>query len=165
MSELAKIVQELAGTRNQDEVRIYQATVNSVDMDKRLCEVTTVTGNATLTFNAQLTAGVADGMIYEPEIDSFVYVAFSKYAIPFVILYSDLASLILKGGEFGGLVKVIELTEKLNNLENKVNEIIAIFDAHVHSALNAPTTTLITETLTPTQREDIENATIKHGES
>jgi hypothetical protein len=73
------------------------------------------------------------------------------------------------GGEFGGLVKVVELTQKLNNLENKVNEIITTFGTHTHTVimLGAPTATTATPivgNLTVSQRADIENTKNKHGE-
>jgi hypothetical protein len=169
MADIAKAIRELAGTRNQDEVKLYQCNVNSVDASKRTCNVTTITGNATLTFDAQITAGVSDGFFVVPEIDSMVFVLSSKYSLPFVVSYSDITDYIIMGGEFGGLVKVLELTQKLNNLENKVNEIISTFGTHTHNVINvgqqtAPTLTPINGSLTVTQRAELENTRIKHGE-
>lgn len=70
-------------------------------------------------------------------------------------------------GDLGGLVKVIELTEKLNALENKVNQIISAFNSHTHiltlstgTGSAAPTASPVSGTLTPTQRADIENEKI-----
>lgn len=67
-------------------------------------------------------------------------------------------------GDLGGLVKVIDLTTKLNNLEEKVNAIITAFNSHTHiltlstgTGSAAPTSTQVSGTLTPTQRADIEN--------
>jgi len=165
---LLTLLQEAAGVRNQDEVRLLICDVNSVDLDNRLCNVTTVTGTASVKFNAQLSAGVSDGFIAEPEIDSQVFVLFSKYTKPFVLMYSDLISLSIKGGEFGGLVKVIELTTKINNLENKVNDIILAYNTlslPVSGSTAGPPVSQITPALTLTVRADIENTTIKHGES
>lgn len=155
MSDLAQTIQELAGTRNQDEVKLYQATVNSVDTAKRTCNVTTITGNATLTFDAQLMAGVADGILIIPEVESYVFVLKSKYTIPFIIAYSDIIEFSLMGGEFGGLVKVIELTKRINDLEKRLNEITT------WSGTVSPP--LISVPLTLTVREDLENLSIKHG--
>lgn len=56
------------------------------------------------------------------------------------------------GGENKGLVKVEQLTTKLNNTENKVNEII--------TALLAMGVVLIQ--LTPTTESEIENTNVKH---
>lgn len=76
----------------------------------------------------------------------------------------------LNDGAMGGLVKVIELTQKLNNLENLVNGLIAKYNAHTHiltlstgTGTAAPTVTQETGTLTPTQRADIENDKIIQG--
>lgn len=169
MSDITKTIQELAGTRNQDEVKLYQCNVNSIDLSKRTANVTTITGTANLTFDALLTAGISDGFVITPEIGSMVYVLTSKYTLPFIVTFSDITQFDIMGGEFGGLVKVVELTQKLNNLENKVNEIITTFGTHTHTVimLGAPTATTATPivgNLTVSQRADIENIKIKHGE-
>jgi hypothetical protein len=52
----------------------------------------------------------------------------------FVALYSQVDSIQFGDGSFDGLVKVIELTSKLNDLENKVNSMISVFNAHIHTA-------------------------------
>ena len=157
MSEIKQAIEELAGTRNQDEVKLYQAIVNSVDVAKRSCNVTTVTGNATLTFDAQLMAGVADGILIVPEVESFVYVLRSKYTIPFIIAYSDIVQYVLMGGEFGGLVKVVELTQKLNALEEKINQILT-WSGTVSPPFTSPALSL-------TLQAEIENTSVKHGEN
>lgn len=169
MSDITKTIQELAGTRNQDEVKLYQCNVNSIDLSKRTANVTTITGTANLTFDALLTAGISDGFVIKPEIGSMVYVLTSKYTLPFIVTFSDITQFDIMGGEFGGLVKVVELTQKLNNLENKVNEIITTFGTHTHTVimLGAPTATTATPivgNLTVSQRAEIENTKIKHGE-
>lgn len=71
-------------------------------------------------------------------------------------------------GSLGGLVKVINLTQKLNNLENKVNSLLSAYNAHTHiltlstgTGTAAPTTSSVPGTLTPTQRGDIENEKVK----
>lgn len=168
MADLTRTIQELAGTRNQDEVKLYQCNVNTVDLSTRTANVTTITGTANLTFDALLTAGISDGFVITPEIGSMVYVLMSKYTLPFIITYSDITQFDVMGGEFGGLVKVVELTQKLNNLENKVNEIISIFGTHTHGVVTvgaptSPTTTPIAGSLTVTQRANIENININHG--
>ena len=72
-------------------------------------------------------------------------------------------------GSLGGLVKIIDLTTKLNNLENKVNALLSAFNTHTHiltltsgTGTAAPTTSPVTGTLTPTVRGDIEDTKITH---
>jgi hypothetical protein len=75
----------------------------------------------------------------------------------------------LNDGSMGGLVKVIQLTQKLNNLENKVNQLITAYNSHVHTGVttgpgsSAITPSTVSGTLTPTNRGDIENEKIVHG--
>ena len=75
----------------------------------------------------------------------------------------------LNDGSMGGLVKVIELTQKLNNLENKVNQLITSFNSHVHAGVttgagsSATTPTPVSGTLVVTNRGDIENNKILQG--
>ena len=149
-------IQKMSGGQNEDKVRLLQCSVDSVDSDNRICGVTTITGSATLSFEAQLMAGAADGFLIEPKVGSMVYVLLSKYTLPFVVQYSDVTAYAINGDEFGGLVKVVELTQKLNALEAKVNSIITWGGTVTPPLATAP--------LTPTQQTEIENKTIKHGE-
>jgi hypothetical protein len=170
MADIVRTIQELAGTRNIDEVKLLQCNVNSVDLSNRTANVTTITGTTNLTFDALITAGISDGIVITPEVNSMVFVLMSKYTLPFIVTFSDITQFDIMGGEFGGLVKVVELTEKLNNLENKVNEIINTFETHTHNvtavgAPTSPTSTPVAGTLTPSTRDEIENINVKHGEN
>jgi hypothetical protein len=70
-------------------------------------------------------------------------------------------------GDNAGLVKVAELTQKLNNLEQKVNELLTTLSAITITL--APTGTVpfapffssVTQ-LTQTQKTDLENEKVKH---
>jgi hypothetical protein len=92
----------------------------------------------------------------------------------------DVQKIIFNGGVNEGLVKVIELTEKLNNLEQKLNDFLDHYKNHIHldplsgqtgnmpQALAAvppgapdPTTPQPSK-LTETQQSDIENSNIYH---
>lgn len=168
--KLIEAIQTVAGTRNKDEVRLLQCNVKSVDLDNRTCEVITTTGNASVKFTAKLQAGVGDGLLIEPVVDRTVYVLFSKYTLPFVVQYSDIASYMLNGDEFGGIVKVIELTSKLNAIENDINVLKTVFSSWVTvpndggAALKAITSTWFGQQLSVTTQSEIENKTVQHGD-
>ena len=166
MSEIVQAIRQIAGTHNDDKVRLLICEVNSVDILSRKCNVSSISGHASITFDAQLTAGIADGIIPTPEINSIVYVLSSKYTLPFVVLYSDIDNYVLNGGEFGGLVKVIELTDKLNKLEQKINEIIlnmSTLTLPVSGATAGPPITPPISNLVETLRTELENTTVNHG--
>lgn len=83
-----------------------------------------------------------------------------------ILMYSALDSITFMDGSLGGLVQVVALTTKLNNLENLVNDLISKYNVHTHPVSGASTgVPVIPEptTLTPTVRANIENSKITHG--
>lgn len=71
------------------------------------------------------------------------------------------------GGGNNGLVNISDLTQKLNNFENKVNELITVLSGI--SVTLAPSGTFpfapffsTVQTLTPTQQSDIEDTKVTH---
>lgn len=203
--QIIEAIQKITGTQLKDNVQLLAATVESVNISKRTCTVTTISSQGSITIEGvQLMASVDDGMLLIPAVDTTVFVAYSTFNQPFICLFSGLEKVYLVAGENnasieitdngllleiadttvnitdgkiqfndgadGGLVKVIELTQKLNNLENLVNDLITKYNSHTHiltlstgTGTAAPTTTQETQTLTPTQRADIENDTITQG--
>jgi hypothetical protein len=166
---IAESVRYLAGTHQKDEVTVIDATVNSVDMASRTCEVTAVSGSAgNIITGVRLMPSVDDGVLIIPTDGSTVTVAFSVFIDPVIIGYSGFDNMALNGGEFGGLAKVVILTQKLNNLEKLLNDLIVKYNAHVHPVVSVgsptgPVSVLETGTLTPTEQAEIENTTITHG--
>lgn len=73
------------------------------------------------------------------------------------------------GGTNEGLVKVVELTARINAIETKVNDVISKFNGHVHSGVttgpgsSAVTPQQITSgNLSQTDKNQIQNPKIKH---
>ena len=169
-------IQALAGTNLADEIHMAVATVKAVNLDEYTCTVELTSGNAAVyRSNVRLMAAVDDGMLLVPAIDSPVIIAWSTRNQPYVALFSQLQDVYLsadgvvtlQGSDFGGLVKVGELVQKLNNLENKVNNIISSYNAHVHTdpqgGTVGPASNQVSGTLTPTVNADIENTKVVHG--
>lgn len=180
---IIEAVQRLAGTQLADKVAIAACTVTSVDVPSRTCDCMEITGQAGVEIpNVQLQAEVSDGVLLIPTIGSTVLVTYSKYNDPFVSMFSDIDRIFLVGdnaavditgntvtlndGSFGGLVKVMDLVAKLNNLENLVNDLVTKYNLHVHPVSGA--STLVpnvpeTGTLTPTIQDELENKKVTHG--
>ena len=168
-SKIQESVRILAGNNNNERVFAVDCEVISVDEEARTCQVRAIGGKARNTFTARLMSSVDDGIYFEPETDSTVCVVFGDFTAPFVCQYSGIEKIVFRGGDLGGLVKVIDLTEKLNNLEDLVNDLIEKYNAHTHAGVQAGgsstavTTSIETGTLVKTEREDIENKKIKQG--
>lgn len=166
---IREAVEHLAGTHRDDKVFVIDATVDSVDITTRTCVCTAIGGKAGSELpNVRLMASIDDGLLIIPTIDSTVTLLFSNFTDPCIISYSEIDTIIFRGGDLGGLVKVIELTTKLNNLENLVNDLISKFNSHTHqvTSTGAPTGPNLlpeTEKLTPTMRLDIENINVTQG--
>ena len=163
-------IQKMTGTYNIDTVYLVTGKVTSVDENAGTCSVTAISGNASTEIDGvEFQTVISDGVLIIPKVDSEVKVIFSKYTTPFIVQYGDVDKIYLAAelvqfneGNLGGMVKVIELTQKLNDIENKVNSVISTFNSHTHTSGGSgspttPPTSPISGTLTPTQQSDIEN--------
>jgi hypothetical protein len=172
---LRDAVRQLAGTSLDDEVYCTMAQVVSVDLDAATCVCQMIGGIATSEVTVRLMADNDDGLLISPAIDSTVVITWTKRMPAFVSMFSEVQDVFINAsgviemnqGTFGGLVKVRDLVTKLNNLENKVNAMIASYNAHIHpdpvSGVTGAPTVPITGTLTPTVESDIENTNVTHG--
>lgn len=178
MSDIRQIneaVQRLSGTFMQDAVSLFIASVDSVDEDTKTCTVTPINTNTTTPYpEVMLSAENNDGILIVPAIDSTVIVAVSKRGVAYVCMYSDIDKITIitsaetkfiseatqfNDGSFGGLVKIQELVDKINRLENA-------FNTHVHSGVTAGSASTLQPStpITPiTMVLDLENKTITHG--
>lgn len=144
--------------------------VLEVDIAAKTCYCAPVNGGADIPFANLLSTGDKKGFLIIPKVDSFVMVTMTSEDDGFVSMFGAIESIYLNSDNYGGLIKIEELVTKLNNLENKVNSIISTYNTHTHPYVNVstPATTSasasqVTGTLTPTQKADLENTTVKHG--
>lgn len=181
---LIEALRQVNGTTLTDKVQMILCTVESVNEQENTCDVIQISGDAEVSIpNVRLQADVSDGILYLPAIDSTVIVVISDYVTPFVAQYSEIDQILydvgdstievregkitLNSGLFGGLIKIVQMVQRMNIIENKVNEIIAAYNLHTHPVTGGATglpVSLITGTLTPTVRTDIENDKIVHGD-
>lgn len=123
--------------------------------------------------------GNADNILIKPKVGSMVLMADlsgGELRSLVVISFSALESMTVKfegevvinGGENEGLVKVVELTEKLNAIENDINNLKSIFSSWEPvvydggASLKAAAESWAVQSLQTTSKEDIENDKIKH---
>jgi hypothetical protein len=170
-SDLQQALINLNTVHNNDVLYFFNATVNSVDLDNRVCDCTSIEGRGANDYpNCRLMTEVDDGILIIPTIGSSVTILLSHNTDPLIIGYSEVDQIIFRGGDLGGMVLVKSLLTKLNNLENAYNDLAAKFNSHTHpitvtsgTGSSLATTTQETKTLTPTQQVDIENQNITQG--
>ena len=180
-------IQHISGVKQADTVTYVPCTVQSVSEANRTCVCMPQGGSMQAQISdVLLMACVDDGILYLPNVGSTVLVMLSKFTQPSVVMFSSLDKILytvgdsqlqvidgtiqLNDGSLGGLPKIATLTQKLNNIENLLNELIAKYNAHTHilslstgTGTAAPTVTTQANPLTPTQQSDIENTAITHG--
>lgn len=159
-------IRRMAGTFTAQNVTVTTGSVVSVDKDARSCVVLI---NDDVELTAILMAQIGDGFLCIPAIDSTVMVMYATYTDAYVIMCSDLDLISLKGEELGGLVKVIELTDRLNTIEKDINALKSAFGSWVvvpgdgGLALKTASASWTGSNLTETDRLDIENVNVTHG--
>ena len=164
-------VQILAGTFNKDIVSIVACTVDSVNQDTRTCDCTAITGDAVTDIaDVQLMSEVGDGMLLLPSVNSTILVALTTRNTAFVLMYSDIDTIVMRGGQLGGLIKIDDLVKAVSAIQKDLNSIKKVFSTtwtpvpnDGGAALKAASATWAAQTITVTKREDLENTNILHG--
>ena len=145
--------------------------VYDIDLNTMLCnceplEDSSAEDKSAVLIGIKINADNKTGFVLVPKDESIVVVTLTSNVDGFISMVSDVDEIYLNGNNHDGLVKVGDLVTKLNNLENKVNEIIGLYNTHVHvetSGSTLPTTSIVSGVLIPTIQANLENTTVKHG--
>ena len=180
-TEVASALTEFVEAKSKGNDSLVCTVIEDVDLVNNTCYCEPINGDAAI-LNVKLTTnitGAGVGFLLIPKKDSLVVVTFLDNASAYVSMVSEVDEVNINGKTLGGLVKVIDLTTKLNNLENRVNSIgtdLAAMATSANSigsspvigtALGALITTAISNLITPltlTVRANIENTLIKQGD-
>ncbi len=138
-----------------------------VSVDAPTCVCSPINGDADIE-DVRLKAGDGDGILMIPVVNSVVIVHMVNDVEGYVSMFSDVESIQLLDGSFGGLIKIADLVTKLNNVENKVNSIITALTTLTlpvsGSTAGPPASPPVVGNLTPTTQNDIKNDKITHGQ-
>jgi len=142
-------------------------TIKNIDTNKYLCDCTPIDGSAILV-NVRLIADDKTGFKLIPKENSIVIVTLINNTTGYISMCSEIDEIHLNGDNLDGIVKVNDLVTKLNNLENKVNELILYSSTHIHSGgtimgSTGPATPVVVGNLVPTVKANLENIKVKHG--
>ncbi|MBD5137135.1 MAG: hypothetical protein HDT39_14465 [Lachnospiraceae bacterium] len=185
MQNLRNVIRQLA--QPDAETVALVCTVDAVDKSARTVDCSPINESAPLLgVNLQANQEGECGVCLFPEIGSYVVVGFVADGAAGVVLLTekiesaeivigdtsvviDGNGICFNGGLFGGLVKVADLTERLNIIENDINELKTIFSTGWNpmaqdggAALKTAAASWYSYRLTPTQRNDYENEKVKH---
>lgn len=182
----AKYIPILAGTAGMKNTRFFTGEVKTVTEDERTCSVEGVMDNETITYNdVNLSMERNDGVIEFPSIGSTVMVAKMPDGETYIVrgsdidkwlcyidtdnkLEADVNGFVFNNGNFGGLVKVFDLVNKLNAIESDLNTLKTAFSTWIvvptdgGAALKAIAATWYGSVITPTVASDLENLKVKH---
>ena len=165
--DIAEAVRTLAWS-NKTVFDSFAGTVTAVNLTENTCTVEPLDGGADYN-NIVLSVNESKGFLLIPRVGSMVMVIKTSDFTGYIGMVSDVDQVYINGDNQGGLVKVVDLVTKLNNLENKVNSLITTFNSWVvvpgdgGAALKAVLSAWVATSLTPTVRANIENVKVKHG--
>lgn len=160
-TEVEKIVKETA-SKSYTLGKVIKLKDTTVDVEP-------INGDPVL-FNVKLQVNAStQGWAVKPKLNSEVLVGHvdGNEKNCFVAMFSEVDSVMINGDGNGGLIKIQSLVDKLNNLENKVNDIITKYGVHTHldpvSGATGTPSAIVTGAITPTVKNELENEKVKHG--
>lgn len=144
------------------------ATVKAVDEAEKTCDVEIIDGAELEGVMLEKTPN-EEGLFIKPKIGSIVAITWSDQTTAFVTMFSEIDNTVYQGGVNGGLIIINELTTKLNELNDKYNDLVQRLLAWVpvandggaalKTALTSPTSI---EENDPFSSDDFENDKFKH---
>jgi len=157
-SDIRKAINELAN--NNDEIYSIVCNVSDVNLLTKLCACKPIDGGAVIT-NVRLMANNNTGFFIVPKNNSIVVVTMINKSSGYVSMFSEVDEIQLNGNSFGGLVKVTDLTTKLNLLVTELQAQLTLIAAGIVAGGG----TYTPATLSTFLQTNFENTTVKHGTS
>lgn len=186
MDKRAQIASLLKGLTQTDGLIVFTAKVKSVEgntctVDYDGLALTDVRINPTTTSDD-------DKILLTPAVDSYVLIASLtgdlsnlcvltadrlasvEITIGEISVQYDKEGIVFNGGELGGLVKLDDVTKKINALENQINQLKNIFNAWTPptapviengAALKVAISTWAGAPIIPTKPDELENKKVK----
>ena len=171
MTQIAQLIKKISKDGKDTHQNIVMCTVVSVDGIECVCQPIDE-GEAEFQGVALCAEDVDAKFMLTPVVGSIVGVAMmsdSENTDYIIVLYSEIDSILLRGDQYGGLIKVEELVSKVNALENLVNNILTTLKSTTIPLAPsgtypfAPLYTSFNNISPITMREDLENENVTHG--
>ena len=181
MSKSDDIRNTLKRMETPQNAQIFWAKVTAVDLGKETCTINLLSTG--LEIDEVLLSIKKSGLVIIPKVDSQVlvcsiqnnkslaYIISVESADIFKVRYNE--EIVFGDGSFGGLVKIEQLTTKLNELKDSLNNFISVFNSHIHITTATVGATTAPGTIAPVtspatnaesfNKGDYENEKITHG--
>ena len=167
VTDIRQAIQSLSGL-NDLQYEGVLCNVSDIDLATFTCTCTPTNGDAEF-YDVLLNADAEKGFTLIPANGSLVIAQQTSQATAYVSMVSKVDQVYIAGDANGGLVKVQDLTSKLNNLESDLNTLKLIFSSWSPvpsdggAALKLAAATWYAQQLTPTTVNELENLKVKHG--
>jgi len=168
--KISEAIQILAGASKSGNVYALDAEVKSVDKTTRTCVVIAITGKTQSEIpDVRLMSAVDDGFLLVPVVGSNVCIIATPQSDAYISQYSEIEEIIMRGGDLGGLVKLLDAVERYNKIEDDINKLKQAFTTWTPTpndggaALKAAAASWSGQQLQKTVRADIENKKITQG--
>ncbi len=167
-SEIKRIIKSISNSSNGD--ILFEAIVKKVNANNTI----NVEYQGLLHENVRLSAGFSGNknvLVAQPKVGSLVLVADiseGKMRDLIVLMQEETEKIIFNDGKFGGLIKIEELTTKINAIEKQMNDLKTILKNWTPAAqdgglaLKTALTKWLTNADLKTETKEIEDATFLH---
>jgi len=162
--------------------QFYSVLGSVKSVSGRTCVVSPADGSSDIedvSLEADFEDSESKGFFITPSVGSNVVVTFKNKDYGFLSSWTTIDSIVAKQGEWvfndgsnNGLIKITELTEKLNNLVSEINSLKDIFNSHIHTTTATIGATAVPGVIAPTtttgsgvsnfSKDDYENENVKH---
>ncbi len=163
--DLGDLIRKL-GESNEE---VYSLVCKVAEVNGTAATLAPLNGDANL-LDVKLVAGTSETpLLITPVVDSLVIATFLSKDTAFISLYSEIESVSIRGDQFGGLIKIEELTTNLAKLTARVDGIIDAINNGVPTPQDGGVglqNTIKTSLALLVDKEDfsqIENENVNHG--
>jgi hypothetical protein len=180
MSTIGDLIFELIGIWARDhEFYSKHGTIKDIDLNERTCTVTPVDGGPDILdvyLEGDAGSEESKGFFVVPAVGSLVIVTWTSKEEAFLSAYTNIDQVVAKQGEWifndgsnGGLTKLKELTDRLNEYEELFSQLKSDFNSWVPvpndggAALKTVLSSgYLTKQVPDSDRGDFENELVKH---
>jgi hypothetical protein len=163
---IAEVLQEfIFHTLKDEEYYSRIGVVKSVNDEEKTAEIELINGDILDDVRLQQVASNS-GIFYKPSVNSVVLISFTDKTTAYISLFSQLDEIIFQGGENGGLIKIQEQTDKINELVGYVNDLYNLLQTWTvvpqDGGLALQTAALLLTSPPDLDKSDFENEKFKH---